>query len=623
MRLDLYSGDVRLQERFHREARSTAALRHPNIVTVFDINEADGQLFIAMEYLEGRTLLELLREGPLAIADTLRWVDELCDALSYAHQRGVIHRDVKPSNLMIQPDGHLKVMDFGIAREVDSGLTRAGDILGTLNYMAPERLTGRPIDHRSDIFDVGAVFYEAVTGKKAFPGDQPAVIAQDILHKQPEPIVHVVPAIDPRIVAIIERCLQKAPEGRYDSLIDMRRDLEPLLRGRDRHDPLLATPIGRFDAQPVGPAPVSVPLPPPSVTRPADVVIRLTGAPAREPLDADGARHFVGRSAELNTMARQVASARGGSFLITGYRGIGKTSFVNQLVALVTQDLERAHGPTLVVVRVEVPTRLEPAQLMHRILTRLAAELEARNIEERLPAKLRNTIAGAMRRTKFDVKETSGRESETGVDAELSGPGAKLSGGRKHKVTSGSELRSLTYDDQAAEADLIRISRALSTGHTPEASWWQRILQSFGKAAAATVKFRVVFVIDELDKLDQETPADRPAALDAVFSSLKTLLTTSGMTFVFVGGRDMQDRWYQDVTRGDSIYQSVSSHHAYLPCLWTEVSSVCDSLLQPSRDNGAPVLDHFRGFIRYKGRGIPRLALDSMRQFVDWQPEPA
>jgi len=168
---DDLTDDPELRERFVREARSAARLRHPNIITVFDIGEIEGRPFIAMEFIPGESLADLIRRrGRLDVPRVLGWMDQLCAGLGHAHKAGIVHRDIKPGNLMVDPDGVLKIVDFGIARLGDSNLTREGMLVGTANYMAPEQLMGRSLDHRLDIFAVGAVFYELLTLNRAFPG---------------------------------------------------------------------------------------------------------------------------------------------------------------------------------------------------------------------------------------------------------------------------------------------------------------------------------------------------------------------------------------------------------------------------------------------------------------------
>jgi serine/threonine-protein kinase len=216
-----------LYERFTREAKSAGRLQHPNIVTIYDVGEHEGQPFIAMEYIAGRTLGQLIASGaPIPLTRKLELIEELCDGLAYAHRAGIVHRDVKPSNLILTPDGMLKILDFGIARIANSGHTHTGTMIGTPNYMSPEQVRGQRVDLRSDVFAVGLVFYELLTFRQAFPGDSAFSVIQLILNDQPEPLASLLPDLDPAIVRIVERATDKLPDRRYQELDLMRRDID-------------------------------------------------------------------------------------------------------------------------------------------------------------------------------------------------------------------------------------------------------------------------------------------------------------------------------------------------------------------------------------------------------------
>jgi predicted Ser/Thr protein kinase len=223
----LRDDDDDLRERFAREARAAARLRHPNIVTIFDVGEHEGQPFIAMEYIQGQTLGEIVRGNvAMPLVRKLELMESLCDGLGFAHKGGIIHRDIKPANLMLDADGSLKILDFGIARASESsGMTQAGMLIGTLNYMSPEQVSGQPVDLRSDLFAVGAVFYELLSYRQAFPGGLMAGILNKIVSGQPEPLPSIVPDIDPQIVRIVERALEKDPDRRYPDLSAMRQEI--------------------------------------------------------------------------------------------------------------------------------------------------------------------------------------------------------------------------------------------------------------------------------------------------------------------------------------------------------------------------------------------------------------
>ena len=216
-----------LRARFTREARSAANLRHRNIVTIFDVGDYQGQPFMAMEYIHGQTLSALIgSDPPPSTIRRLQFVEDLCDGLAYAHTRGVVHRDIKPANLMVDQEGTLKILDFGIARAAaESGMTQAGLLVGTLNYMSPEQVAGSAIDGRSDMFAVGAVMYELLTRRQAFPGKIDSGVLHKILNGEPEPFEALCPHLDPAIGQVIRRALQKEPAARFPDLQQMRAEV--------------------------------------------------------------------------------------------------------------------------------------------------------------------------------------------------------------------------------------------------------------------------------------------------------------------------------------------------------------------------------------------------------------
>jgi serine/threonine protein kinase len=219
-------------ERFHREAKAAGALKHPNIVTIYEVGQHLEHRFIAMEYLEGQTLRNRLTiGGPMPIKEALQIALQLCDALGYAHAQGVVHRDVKPDNIHIIPPGStVKLTDFGIARVLtEPAITSAGQIFGTPSYMSPEQLTSRSVDHRSDIFSTAIVIYEMLTGKKPFRGDSLSAVTSQIMHAEPS-IPSTVPA---GIAAILTRAFMKDPDQRYQNMRTLANDLRTELAFSD------------------------------------------------------------------------------------------------------------------------------------------------------------------------------------------------------------------------------------------------------------------------------------------------------------------------------------------------------------------------------------------------------
>ena len=217
-----FSGDEEMLKRFYQEAAKTGALKHQNIVTVYDLGEQDGFPYIVMEYLSGDPLDRLIQSGksqPLAFK--LKIVEQVCYALGYAHRNDVIHRDVKPANVIVQSDGVVKLLDFGIARQekTDGHLTRTGHVIGTLQYMAPERLRNAAFDGRSDIFSAGIMMYQLLTGQLPFTGDYS--IVQKILTEKHPPLSLYIENYPPALDAILDRALAKSPDDRYSSADEM------------------------------------------------------------------------------------------------------------------------------------------------------------------------------------------------------------------------------------------------------------------------------------------------------------------------------------------------------------------------------------------------------------------
>ena len=230
-----YAGDDAFVERFRREALSAAKLQHPNIVQIYDSGREGDFNYIVMEYVEGRSLKEYLAdEGPLDIRDASRIAAEVLTALAYAHRTGLVHRDIKPGNILLSNDGKVQVTDFGIARaEAGSTMTQTGTILGTAYYLSPEQAQGLPLDGRSDIYSLGVVLYEMLTGRRPFEGDSPVSIAYKHVREMPRPPSNYRSDIPRPLEAIVLNSLAKRPEDRYSSAALMRRDLEAFTAGKE------------------------------------------------------------------------------------------------------------------------------------------------------------------------------------------------------------------------------------------------------------------------------------------------------------------------------------------------------------------------------------------------------
>src|ERR687893_1359397 len=222
-----YANDDLFVERFRREAKSAASLSHPNIVSIYDRGEAEGTYYIAMEVIEGRSLKELiLTRGPLPVSVAIDYTKQILSALRFAHRNGIIHRDIKPHNVLLGAEDRLKVTDFGIARAGASQMTEAGSIMGTAQYLSPEQARGAPVTAASDLYSVGVVLFEMLTGQTPFNGDSPIQLAMKHLNETPKPPSQIRRGLPPELDHVVLRALAKEPEDRYQSSDELAADLD-------------------------------------------------------------------------------------------------------------------------------------------------------------------------------------------------------------------------------------------------------------------------------------------------------------------------------------------------------------------------------------------------------------
>ena len=293
-------GNEEAKARFLREARAAAALQHPNICTVYEIDEVDGQTFIAMAYLEGDELTKSIEKGPLSVERLLDIAIQVGRGLQEAHSKGVVHRDIKPANIMDTTSGQAVLMDFGLAQlaSAASKLTREGTTVGTSAYMSPEQTTGEKLDHRTDIWALGVVLYEMATGQVPFQGHYEQAILYSILNEPPEPITAVRTGVPPELERIVNKCLAKRAGERYQTISDLLADLSALKRATESGE---GQPPEPLEAQPQKPR-----------------------------------RAFVGREEETTELGRLLESVRlghGSLVLIGGEPGVGKTRLCEEILA--------------------------------------------------------------------------------------------------------------------------------------------------------------------------------------------------------------------------------------------------------------------------------------------------
>ncbi|MFB2769434.1 protein kinase [Pelatocladus sp. BLCC-F211] len=389
---------------------------------------------------------------------------------------------------------------------------------------------------------------------------------------------------------------------------------------------------------------------------------------AHEPVHSGSSLAFIGRQAELDTLAERILFSNGGSFLVTGYRGVGKTSFVNQVIKHLEESLPWAETylgkVEILAVQLNMARPLQPAELMHHIIRRLYHKLLEKGIFSYLSLDLQEQIALAYHRTSVNMTRTMADSSESnfGIN-EFSLTSGKLKASFKPAIsykrshTQNYQAAFLGYDDKAAEYDVIEISRRLTAGYIKQSKLWQQNQPSLLSKSNKRIRLKIIFVFDEMDKLEEyvvEDAGTQKLFIDVILSNLKNLFTTSGISFIFVAGKDLQERWLEDLGKGDSIYESVFSYDKYLPCMWADVNHICDALIDwgavpdhPTlvKDScskcgtptvakqmfcnncGAYVLDpseakimfeDFKKYLAYRGRGLPRRIIRGFNEYVQW-----
>jgi serine/threonine-protein kinase len=215
--------DQEVLDRFFREARAAAALRHPNIITVYASGQHDHKPYMAMEFIDGDSLADIIKQRRnVALSDKISYLEQICSGLHFAHKAGIVHRDIKPANVMVDREGVVRILDFGIARIEGSAMTQDGALMGSLNYMSPEQMLGRPVDLRSDIFSVGSLAYELLCYQQAFKGGLNDGLLQRLPSEDPPALTELYPGLPPALERVVMRALEKAPEKRFQNLAEMR-----------------------------------------------------------------------------------------------------------------------------------------------------------------------------------------------------------------------------------------------------------------------------------------------------------------------------------------------------------------------------------------------------------------
>ena len=323
-----FTKDTDRLRRFEQEARSASALNHPNIITIYEIQQFAGTHVIATEFVEGETLRERLSRSPLSLSEALSISIQIADALSAAHKAGIIHRDIKPENVMLRPDGYVKVLDFGLAKLSEQATpaiaaeaptiqvrTGSGMVIGTAGYMSPEQARGAAVDGRSDIFSLGATVYEMIARRKPFEGDTPSDTLASILKTEPPPLLQLNPALPPELNRIVAKSLRKDREERYQVVKDLLLDLKALKEELEFQEKLERSVVPNGNTKSVTPAEATSVLPVTQTTQPRSAINTIS-----ESLSIEIKRHKTGVTVALLGLAAVVLLA---GFAI--YRYVNRT----------------------------------------------------------------------------------------------------------------------------------------------------------------------------------------------------------------------------------------------------------------------------------------------------------
>ena len=296
--------DPEWKERFLREARSIASVTHPNIATIYNIEQDGDTLFMAMELVEGEALTKLIERGPMIPLDAVRVATHVADGLSEAHRKGIVHRDIKPDNIIVS-SRYVKVLDFGIAKQIgsttaDANLTQGNMVIGTPHYMSPEQAMGRSVDSRTDMFSLGVVLYEMLSGKKPFSGNAVTETLLNIVMQEPLDIAKAAPGITPALADVVRRCMKKQPDQRYPDCDELRTALvkslkeDPKLARQSRIPTIAVREARRIEPEPPPRAAVSShPAPTPAPKPPPAPAPRATGGKRALVADDDPATRYI------------------------------------------------------------------------------------------------------------------------------------------------------------------------------------------------------------------------------------------------------------------------------------------------------------------------------------------
>jgi serine/threonine protein kinase len=661
---DRLAGESAFRERFRREGAHAAALDHPNIVPVYDFGEADRHLYLAMRLVEGTSLAELVHRRGVSPNETIELLEPIASALDTAHARGLIHRDVKPQNILVGSNGHPYLADFGIAKGLNTqSLTATGGFVGSVNFASPEQIHGLPLSPQSDIYSLTGVLFYCLTGRVPYRRETEAGVMQAHL-QAPPPIVDNLGDHAASLSAVMSQGMAKEPGERYPRAVAMTAAAAAAVLSLPqsyRHDRPRRTDIadaaaaGRYTTTYASDAPSSQHsdtsaqsddftgnrpppprTPPDSMAPPPDEPVppdrtndNHDPPPARDfasmsiplnptfefthgPLPPNNAIPLLGRASLLDLLVSKLEHSQGGTFLIAGMRGVGKTTLVEQAAAeLAREDT----GTRTLVVKVNAARPREPIQLLYELIRQIYAQLSDLGALDRLSPSTRQHLETAYARTSQSITstETSAHERERGL--RVGSNFASLSGAGRSTSTGSVQAAYLSYGESEVEYDFMRLAQLMRSEHGARQLGGAK-LRFRARRSRTFWHGRLVVIIDELDKAT-ETPAGAEWLRDLV-TRMKNVLTASHVNFVFVGGQDLYNEAVVEQRRGNSVYDSVFASHLYVPCIWRSEPVLLAALVADGHAFDTPQMMWLRDALAYRGRGIPRLLLKDLGGLVRW-----
>ncbi|MFC5138183.1 protein kinase [Actinomycetospora rhizophila] len=634
------SQDEQYVARFKREAQIAARIDEPHVVPIYDFGTIDDRLFIAMRLVEGSDVGLMLKDGPLAANLAAQIVAQVAAALDAAHKVGLIHRDIKPSNIMVTKDQvpFAYLMDFGVAvqRGQSGNLTESGVQIGTMNYMAPETFEGAGPLPSADIYGLGCVLYEMLVARRPFDEEDIPAVMYSHLHKPP-PLPSQRDATLPRALDdVVARAMAKSPDERFATAGELgRAALDAALdvgtpSGASRGTPpgsgyatsetSAPDPTGKTPNEPPpSPDPTRITRPPPRPSfdilppRVGHIPLRADYQTNAGPLRHGATIPFLNNQIFVDIVRQRLQYSPGGSLLVSGLNGVGKTTVVHRAVDELRRELViggTEEKPVLAVWQ-SVARPTTPEELLVRLIRGLGDAVQRAGIVDRLTNEVEETLATAYRRTMMTVKTTRSEtlESSLGLTGTLGGFGGNA-GGKKARAR-GDEEQFLPYGLVESEHDFPRIVSALTNAengsHRPARRW-------FGRAPRLWTG-RLVFVLDEIDKLTSD--ADGLSSLETLLRGLKNIFTASAAHFVFVAGADVFDLCRRAYTRSNTIWSTVFGRQIYINCLPPGTADALLRHLLLGIVGRTPT--EISDYLEYRSRGLPRLLLNSLDELVEWR----